>query len=243
MRQRIAGVAVAVLGLWATGSHGALEAPVSRAAACGTEGAPETPACAAAVAASDGRLPDAWDDLRVPDVGGRDRQVIPDGRLCSGGLPAYKGLDLARDDFPATTVTAGKTLAIRYRTTIPHEGRFRIYVTADGYDPARPLSWDDLEPRPFMEATDPPLRDGSYVMEGRLPAGKTGSHLIYTVWRNTDTPDTYYSCSDVVFTIAAQAAAGPPADAGGGLPWLAGGGLLALAGGLALLARRQDRRR
>lgn len=238
MRQRIAGVAVAVLGLWATGSHGALEEPVSRAAACGAEGTPREPACAAAAAASGGGLPDAWDDLRVADVGGRDREVIPDGRLCSGGLDAYRGLDLPRADWPATTLVRGGDFTFRYRGTIPHRGSFHLYVTADGYDPARPLGWDDLEPRPFVEATDPPMRDGVYVMEGRLPAGKTGRHLIYTVWRNTDTPDTYYSCSDVVFTIAAK-----PPDGAGGLPWLAGGGLLALAGGLALLARRQDRRR
>jgi chitin-binding protein len=40
-------------------------------------------------------------------------------------------------------------------------------------------------------------------MKGRLPTGRTGRHLIYTVWQNTDTADTYYSCSDVVFPVAA----------------------------------------
>ncbi|MFG1946587.1 lytic polysaccharide monooxygenase [Nonomuraea sp. NPDC048826] len=241
MRQRIAGVAVAVLGLWAAGSHGALEAPVSRAAACGEEGAAKAPACAAAVAASDGELPEAWDNLRVPDVGGRDREVIPDGELCSAGLDAYRGLDLPRADWPATTLTPGDGFTFRYRGTIPHQGSFHLYVTADGYDPARPLGWDDLEPRPFMEATDPPMKDGSYVMDGSLPEAKSGRHLIYTIWRNSDTPDTYYSCSDVVFTVAARPRAAEPE--GGRLPWLAGGGLLALAAGLAVMARRHDRRR
>jgi chitin-binding protein len=43
-------------------------------------------------------------------------------------------------------------------------------------------------------------------MEGRLPAGRTGRHLIYTIWQNSDTPDTYYSCSDVLFGDTANPA-------------------------------------
>jgi predicted carbohydrate-binding protein with CBM5 and CBM33 domain len=242
VRQRIGGLAVAVLGLWAAGSHGALEEPASRAAVCEAE--PAKPACVAAAAESGGELP-AWDDLRLPDVRGEDRKRIPDGRLCSAGREEYRGLDLPRADWPATTLTPGETFTFRYRGTIPHQGSFHLYVTADGYDPARPPAWDDLEPRPFLEVTDPPMRDGSYMMEGRLPEGKTGRHLIYTVWRNTDTPDTYYSCSDVIFVPGAQprsANAYPLEETGSSLPWMAGGGLLALASGLALLARRYDRR-
>jgi chitin-binding protein len=40
------------------------------------------------------------------------------------------------------------------------------------------------------------LVNGSYEFTVRLPQ-RTGRHLIYTVWQNTDTPDTYYSCTDV----------------------------------------------
>ena len=60
--------------------------------------------------------------------------------------------------------------------------------------------------------TDPPLRDGSYQMPGRLPAGLTGRHLIYTVWQSSDTPDTYYSCSDVLFRAAGSVLAATPTD-------------------------------
>jgi chitin-binding protein len=55
-------------------------------------------------------------------------------------------------------------------------------------------------------------------MKGRLPRGKSGRHIIFTIWRNTSTPDTYYSCSDVVFGgrsgEAGRGAGG--GDAGGG---------------------------
>ncbi|MEW9549788.1 lytic polysaccharide monooxygenase [Nonomuraea sp. NPDC050783] len=237
------------------GAHGALESPVSRAAACGATGA--SAACRAAAAVKGSALPGGWDDLRVANVGGRDRQVIPDGKLCSGGLPGFRGLDLARKDWPATRVRAGARFTFRYRGTIPHRGTFRLYVTRPGYDPARPLRWSALEREPFLTVRDPKLVDGSYVFKGRLPSGRTGRHLIYTIWQNSDTPDTYYSCSDVVFTAAAATRAGnapalqPPAHAAAapaGPPWQLGvAAVLATGAGTAtavgVLAGRRHRRR
>lgn len=84
-------------------------------------------------------------------------------------------------------------------------------------------------------------------MEGRLPAGKTGRQLIYTIWQNSDTPDTYYSCSDVIFgdtaaVAAAEPAAGTPAVQDGDLTWVLGAAALlaaATAGAIVVLLRRR----
>ncbi|MGW5131295.1 lytic polysaccharide monooxygenase [Streptomyces sp. NPDC004135] len=181
-------------------AHGAPTDPVSRAVACSPEGgaAAGSAACRAAVAANGGPLA-AWDNLRLAGVNGRDRQVVPDGRLCSGNLPGYRGLDLARADWPSTRVTPGATLTMRYASTIPHTGTFRMYLTKPGYDPAGPLSWSDLPGEPFARVTDPELTDGAYRMKVTLPSDRAGRHVLYTVWQNSSTPDTYYSCSDVVF--------------------------------------------
>ncbi|MGI5525656.1 lytic polysaccharide monooxygenase auxiliary activity family 9 protein [Micromonospora sp. CA-259024] len=182
-------------------AHGAPTNPVSRAAACGPEGRyAATSACRAAVQA--GAAVREWDNVRVAAINGRDRERIPDGELCSGGLSAYRGLDLPRTDWPATDLTAGATFTFRYRTTIEHRGTFRLYVTRPGYDPTASLTWADLETRPFLTMTDPPVRSGAYQLPGRLPVGREGRHLIYTIWQNSNTPDTYYSCSDVVFRSA-----------------------------------------
>ncbi|MGW0609303.1 lytic polysaccharide monooxygenase [Streptomyces sp. NPDC002788] len=196
-------VAPLLLPLWAVGparAHGAPTDPVSRVVACSPEGGERagSVACRAAVAAN-GAPFTAWDNLRVANVNGRDREVVPDGKLCSGGLAAYRGLDLARADWPSTRVTPGETLAMRYVSTIPHTGTFRMYLTKPGYDPAGPLSWSDLPGKPFAEVTDPELTDGAYRFEATLPSDRAGRHVLYTVWRNSGTPDTYYSCSDVVF--------------------------------------------
>jgi chitin-binding protein len=222
----VAAAPVLLAGLTAApaGAHGALDAPVSRLVACGPDAGQNagSEACRAARTVSGGLPFTNWDNLRVPNVAGRDRQMIPDGKLCSAGLPGYKGLDLPRADWPASRLVSGANFTFTYRETIPHKGTFRLYVTRDGYDPTRPLRWSDLETRPFLTATDPALRSDAYVMRGALPAGKTGRHLIYTIWQNSSTPDTYYSCSDVVFAGAAasttappKAATAPPATSGG----------------------------
>lgn len=207
---------------WAAGSaqaHGAPTDPVSRVYACSPQGgaASRSAACGAAVSAN-GAPFTAWDDLRVSGVAGRDRQVIPDGRLCSGNLPAYRGLDLARRDWPATRLAAGGRLTMTYASTIPHAGTFRLYLTRPGYDPAKPLTWADLPARPFAEVKDPPLRNGAYRIRATLPKDRTGRHVLYTIWRNSSTPDTYYSCSDVVFTAAAAARGTRTATAPSGTP-------------------------
>ncbi|MFI7578082.1 lytic polysaccharide monooxygenase [Micromonospora sp. NPDC049497] len=219
VRRVVAAGLVAVAAVPMTGTpasaHGAPTSPMSRAAACGPEGGQaSTPACQAAVDA--GAALREWDNIRVFGVDGRDRERIPDGELCSGGLSAYQGLDLARSDWPATELTAGAAFTFRYRATIPHKGTFRLYVTRDSYDPARRLTWADLETVPFLRATDPPLRDGAYQVRGRLP-DRSGRHLIYTVWQNSDSRDTYYSCSEVVLRLEGAADGPTPVAASGGV--------------------------
>ncbi|MFK0153380.1 lytic polysaccharide monooxygenase [Streptomyces sp. NPDC090493] len=218
-RLRVVGAAVAaplLLLSWAAGSaraHGAPTYPVSRAYGCSPSGgSAATAACKAAIAAS-GQNFVAWDDVRVAGVDGRDRQVIPDGRLCSGGLPAYKGLDLARADWPATELTPGARMTMTYAATIAHSGTFRLYLTKPGYDPAKPLTWSELPAQPFAEFKDPPLTNGAYHFSAVLPTDRTGRQVLYTVWQTSSTPDTYYSCSDVVFTAKKDTA---KATAGGG---------------------------
>ncbi|MDT0401818.1 lytic polysaccharide monooxygenase [Streptomyces edwardsiae] len=204
-----------LLPLWAAApaaAHGAPTDPVSRVVACSPEGGDRagSAACRAAVAAN-GAPFTAWDNLRVAGVAGRDRERVPDGKLCSGGLPAYRGLDLARADWPATRVRPGGALPMTYVSTIPHTGTFRMYLTKPGYDPAKPLTWSDLPQKPFAQVTDPALTDGAYRFRATLPSDRTGRQVLYTVWQNSSTPDTYYSCSDLVFPEKEEETAEPAA--------------------------------
>jgi predicted carbohydrate-binding protein with CBM5 and CBM33 domain len=183
-------------------AHGAPVTPISRSAACGGNGTKTgAAACAAARKATGGRL-GAYDNVRLADVNGKDRSRVPDGELCSAGIALYKGLDLARGDFPGTDVKSGQRLSVSYRGTIPHQGSFRLYLTRAGYDPANELTWDDLGAEPLADIKDPPLTDGAYRMKVTLPK-RTGRHLLYVVWETSSTPDTYYSCSDLDFPAPA----------------------------------------
>ncbi|MEV8528577.1 lytic polysaccharide monooxygenase [Streptomyces sp. NPDC052000] len=199
-------------------AHGSMTDPVSRVSACYAEG-PESPrsaACKAAVAASGPQAFYDWNAVNMANAAGRSKQIVPDGKLCSAGNDKYRGLDLARADWPATKLSAGSH-TFHYKGTAPHKGSFELYITKDGYDPSKPLKWSDLETTPFAKVTDPPMRNGDYVFDGKIPA-RSGRHLIYSIWQRSDSPEAFYTCSDVVFgkdsgTVGAPApAASAPTD-------------------------------
>ncbi|WUL62643.1 lytic polysaccharide monooxygenase [Streptomyces sp. NBC_00344] len=194
-------VPAALLGLAAVpaAAHGSMTDPVSRVSACFAEGpeSPDSAACKALVAAGGTQPLYDWNAVNIADAAGKSKQIIPDGKLCSAGNDKYKGLDLPRADWPSTRLTAGRH-TFRYKATAPHKGSFELYLTKDGYDPAKPLKWADLEAKPFATVTDPKLENGDYVFDGTLPA-KSGRHLIYSIWQRSDSPEAFYTCSDVVF--------------------------------------------
>ncbi|MFJ8594489.1 lytic polysaccharide monooxygenase [Streptomyces sp. NPDC093598] len=190
-------------------AHGSMGDPVSRISQCYAEG-PESPrsaACKAAVAAGGTQALYDWNGIRIGDAGGRHQQLIPDGKLCSANNEQFRGLDLARADWPATSVRSGSH-TFKYRVTAPHKGTFKVYLTKPGYDPAKPLAWKDLDlAKPVATSTDPAATGGFYTFSGTLPQ-RSGKHLLYAVWQRSDSPEAFYSCSDVSFGGAGGAAGG-----------------------------------
>ncbi|MEU6757842.1 lytic polysaccharide monooxygenase [Streptomyces sp. NPDC046685] len=195
----LAPLALAAYAAAPAAAHGSMTDPVSRVAACYAEGpeAPRSAACKAAVAASGAQAFYDWNAVNIANAAGNHRALIPNGQLCSAGNDKYQGLDLARADWPASAMTAGAH-TFRYKGTAPHKGSFELYVTKDGYDPTQPLRWADLEPAPFAKVTDPGMQNGDYVFQGSVPA-KSGRHVIYSIWQRSDSPEAFYTCSDVVF--------------------------------------------
>jgi len=199
----VLGMAPLVLtGLAATpaAAHGSMGDPVSRVAQCYAEG-PENPksaACKAAVAAGGTQALYDWNGIRIGDADGQHRTLIPDGKLCSANNEEFKGLDLARADWPATSVSSG-SYTFKYRVTAPHKGTFKVYLTKSGYDPSQPLAWADLDlEHPVATATDPVASGGFYTFSGTLPQ-RSGRQLLYAIWQRSDSPEAFYSCSDVSF--------------------------------------------
>ncbi|MGC0378249.1 lytic polysaccharide monooxygenase auxiliary activity family 9 protein [Streptomyces sp. SAI-229] len=219
-------VPLALTGLSAApaAAHGSMGDPVSRVSQCYAEGpeSPKSAACRAAVAAGGTQALYDWNGIRIGDAGGRHQELIPDGKLCSAGNEEFKGLDLARADWPATSVSSGSH-TFKYRVTAPHKGTFKVYITKPGYDPSQPLAWDDLDlANPVATSTDPAASGGFYTFTGALPE-RSGKQLLYAVWQRSDSPEAFYSCSDVTFggsqaggsQAGGSQAGGDEADSGG----------------------------
>ena len=206
-------------------AHGSMGDPVSRVSQCYAEGpeSPKSAACKAAVAAGGTQALYDWNGIRIGDAGGRHQQLIPDGKLCSANNAEFKGLDLPRADWPATGVRSGSH-TFKYRVTAPHKGTFTVYITKPGYNPAKPLAWKDLDlAKPVATSTDPAATSGFYTFSGTLPQ-RSGKHLLYAVWQRSDSPEAFYSCSDVSFGGGDGATGGGGSATGGGGSAEGGGG-------------------
>jgi chitin-binding protein len=207
-------VAVVVLGAFIVitampaDAHGTMQSPASRAYHCRFGDNPTSPtlaACRDAAAIGGEQALYDWNGILLSDVAGNHRQRIPDGQLCSAGRPEYHGFDQARADWPATPVVSGTPFAFQFLGSVPHQGTIDIYITRDGFDPRRPLHWADLEDSPFLQITEV-NPGGSYAATAAMPAGKTGRHIIYAIWQRSDSPEAFYSCSDVDFGGAGSTA-------------------------------------
>ena len=179
-------------------AHGTMSDPASRVYTCKNEG-PETPksdACKAAVAAGGTQAYYDWNEVSLLEAGGRHRQLIPDGKLCSAGRDKYRGLDLQRADWPAKRVSAGP-LTVTYHASAPHSNsNFEFYLTRDGWDPTQPLRWSDLVHLQTFNGQNPSTFTNWTL---NLP-GRSGRHILYSIWqRVVGSNEAFYTCSDVDF--------------------------------------------
>ncbi len=197
-------------------AHGAMLMPGSRTYLCYEDGLtstgqiiPQNPACQAAVASSGVTPLYNWFAVgnRSGTTSGETSALIPDGKLCSGNSNYYdfSGFDQASSYWPVTHLTAGATIQIQYNKWAAHPGTFSLYVTKTGWDPTKPLTWSELQSTPFSTATLPPSVGSAgsassyYYWNATLPSGLTGRHIIYSIWARSDSTETFYGCSDVVF--------------------------------------------
>ena len=179
-------------------AHGTMSDPASRVYTCKQEG-PENPkseACKAAVAAGGTQAFYDWNEVSLLDAGGRHRQIIPDGKLCSAGRDKYRGLDLQRADWPAKRVSAGP-LTVTYHASAPHSNsNFEFYITRQGWSPTQPLRWSDLVHLQTFNNQNPTTFT-SWTLN--IPQ-RTGRHIIYSIWqRVVGSAEAFYTCSDVDF--------------------------------------------
>ncbi|MEW6267936.1 MAG: lytic polysaccharide monooxygenase [Thermodesulfobacteriota bacterium] len=189
-------------------AHGTMLVPESRIHRCAFDGDVEDhqdPACRAAIEAGGKQALYDWNGVRQGAADGRHREIVPDGELCSGGNPDFAGLALARGDWRTTTLVTGAdgTVELVWHATAPHATRdWQFYLTRDGWDPGEALRWSDVDP--FCTSGPVPLEsDGQgrqvYRIRCTLPE-RSGRHVLFAIWQRADSPEAFYSCSDVEIT-------------------------------------------
>lgn len=198
-------------------AHGGLTYPATRTYACyvdalsGNPGGdldPQNPMCENALAVNGNYPFYNWFGNLLSNAGGNHREVVPDGHLC-GPQDRFSAFREPGTQWPTTTLEPGRTITFSYNAWAKHPGTWSQYITKDDWDPSQPLAWDDLEPAPFNEVTNPPLRSGGpqgdeYYWDATLP-NKSGRHIIYSIWTRSDSPEAFYNCADVDFRLPTPA--------------------------------------
>jgi chitin-binding protein len=139
-----------------------------------------------------------WMSLFQENLAGDWKSAISDGNLCSAG-DAQNGLAASLDEVGAWTPTdISNTFSMDLYDTASHGADFiEVYVTKQGYDPtSEPLGWDDLE---LVKTTDSYPTQEHYVINDVSAPGRTGHHVVYTIWQASHLDQTYFICSDVNF--------------------------------------------
>ncbi|MGW7080300.1 lytic polysaccharide monooxygenase auxiliary activity family 9 protein [Streptomyces sp. NPDC054866] len=205
--------AAAVLAVPGTAAaHGVAMVPGSRTYLCykdllanSSTQMPTNPACRAAVQEAGTTPLYNWFAVLDSNAGGRGEGYVEDGTLCSAGDRSpydFAPYNAARTDWPVTHLTGGATIELNYSNWAHHPGKFKVYVTKEGFDPEQPLGWSDLEN--VQTVQDPPQEGGPgseaghYYWDLQLPE-RTGRHILFVQWIRSDSQENFFSCSDVVF--------------------------------------------
>ncbi|QOC92904.1 lytic polysaccharide monooxygenase auxiliary activity family 9 protein [Micromonospora craniellae] len=193
--------------------HGSVANPVSRNYGCwqrwgsdfqNPRMATEDPMCWQAWQANPNAMWN-WNGLLRDGVGGNHQGTIPDGQLCSGGRTEsgrYNALDAVG---AWRTTSVANSFRLKFYDQASHGADYiRVYATRPGYDAlTKPLAWSDLELVGQIGNTpasrwQPETGGVSTEIPVNAP-GRSGRHVLFTVWQASHTDQAYYICSDVQF--------------------------------------------
>lgn len=180
-------------------AHGYVSSPKSRAFLCtSAQGGGSSPACVAASAAGNSSQYEPQ-SIGIGGANDNHQNLIPDGKLCGANIGSMNGLNLARNDWGATSVSAGPRPFIWTNTAAHKTKYFRYYITKQGFNPgAAPLKWSDLEQ---IHQSAPADREQTSTHVVTLPQ-RTGRHIVFSIWQRdpvADAPEAFYQCIDVVY--------------------------------------------
>lgn len=146
-----------------------------------------------------------WNGLYRENVAGNHQGAIPNGQLCSAGRTQggrYRAMDTVGN---WKAVRKSTNFSVRIFDQARHGADYiRVYVTRQGFNPlTQPLSWSNLELVGQIGNT-PASRweqgsDGVRISVNANAPGRSGRHIVYTIWQASHLDQSYYWCSDVTF--------------------------------------------
>lgn len=95
-------------------------------------------------------------------------------------------------------------LEVVYKASAPHntqnDGYFDVYITKPSWNKNNPVTWADIEAKPFCSYTPNSFdRSNTETWKCDIP-DRPGQHVLFTVWQRHDSPEAFYSCSDVIIS-------------------------------------------
>lgn len=164
-----------------------------------------------------------WREVWQKPGGEATFSTTPGDRLCDGGTKgSHRGLN-ALAQWPVTTLKpdANGKVTLKWNHTVAHRTKsLQFYVTKMPYDSTKPLQFSDLEKfcefNDFTPAISGENREQEYSCT--LPPGKSGRHLIVSVWNTNHvgngvtSGESYRACGDV--NIESNVSVNLPTDIG-----------------------------
>ena len=200
--------AAALLGSLQASAHGYVSSPKSRAFLCtAAQGGGSSAACIAASAAGNSSQYEPQ-SINIGGANNNHQNLIPDGKLCSANIGSMNGLNLARNDWGSTSVSAGPRAFVWTNTAQHKTTYFRYYITKEGFNPgAAPLKWSDLEQ---IHQSAPAGQEATSTHIVNLPQ-RTGRHIVYSIWQRdaSDALEGFYQCIDVVYGAPPSSSSAP----------------------------------
>ncbi|MBE1489460.1 lytic polysaccharide monooxygenase auxiliary activity family 9 protein [Plantactinospora soyae] len=151
-----------------------------------------------------------WNGLYRDGVAGNHQAAVPNGQLCSAGQTGgvrYAALDNP-GNWQSTKVSANFGVKL-HDQALHGADYFRIYLTRQGFNPlTQRLNWSNLEllketgryaPGAGTRETGDPVLNGVSNTINVSSSGRSGRHIVYTIWKASHSDQTYYWCADVNF--------------------------------------------
>ncbi|MDT0268636.1 lytic polysaccharide monooxygenase [Streptomyces sp. DSM 44915] len=199
---------MAIASPWApptASAHGSVEDPLSRVYGCMLRWEynwqdpiveEQDPMCWAAWQANPNAMW-GWSGLYREGTGGDFQAYIPDNQLCSAGHVWNSEFAAMDTPGPWLTTEVAEDFTVDVYDLARHGADYlQVYVTEQGYDAQTDaLDWDDLE---LVAETGRYEPSDHYTVDVSAP-GRSGHHVVYTIWKASHHDQIYFMCSDVTF--------------------------------------------